>query len=464
MPNKNFRDSIDNEMSHIKWSKSQEVLSRAQKPVGRARGKRSLVMVAAAALILLTVTALAVTLLFSPRYDAEKAARQALQEKYGFSDQAIAIFYGQPEKTRDGYTVVFNSAGFYPDAVGTYTVTLDKQGKAAIVWQHEGEDLKLYEKLPLLERPYWTASQMEEALSGHIVAKEAEIQAYTKQELENQEGPIAREGQGFTTQEQELIDRLAKAMLEEGFTKESLALFEPEVRKRKNETNVAWLVDYSKVPAAVTSHLVSTDPYEEVNPFGEYLVQMYPDGYHSITWSLSGEKKDPYTRQTWGQAPAYTRDMLPWVAEFVEKYHALVDGMPEGEQDTMFMPIDKAAQHDQLFRDAGFSAQAYPAALPRATDLTQEKALVIAHEVLKKELGVTDDMLKDGRMFVWYNLVDASSDEKDRPTWVFSFHLYGDNMQKEVPLSQQGIRTVVLYADTGEVVKTVFDPYYIGNG
>ena len=79
MPNKNFRDSIDNEMSHIKWSKSQEVLGRAQKPVGRARGKRSLVMVAAAALMLLTVTALAVTLLFSPRYDAEKAARQALQ-------------------------------------------------------------------------------------------------------------------------------------------------------------------------------------------------------------------------------------------------------------------------------------------------------------------------------------------------------------------------------------------------
>lgn len=457
MKNKNLRDSIDREMSHIRWENHQQVFDALNKtPQRPARSRRSFMMVAAAALVLMTVTAWAMTLLFSPRYDAEKAARQALQETYGFSDKTLAIFSSQAEKTASGYTVTFESHGFCPEEVGIYTVTLDHQGKATeTAWSLEGETD---------QTKAWTVQQLEEAIERRIVTQEAEIKEYARQNEENKKAgkPTPQPDSAFTQEERNLLQRAEQTMLENGFTKETLALFEPEVRKRRNEINVAWVADGDKVHPDLQYANGDNPNDPAIDRFGEYIVFSFPDDAW-VDWKHQGDTDTPVTRKNLAQAAAFPREALPCVADFMAAYNALVKDLSEEERHTMFMSVELAAKHDQLFRDAGFKKEAYPAGLPRETDVQQDKALQMAQEAMKKELGVTEQMLKSGTMFIGYHLFDVWGDE-DRPVWVFSHHLYGDNMQVEVPLEQQGIRTVVMYADSGEIIKVEFDPYYTGNG
>ncbi len=465
MTNKNLRDSIDKEMASVKWRNHQRVRDALNDGKARpAKARRSFLMVAAAALVLMTVTALAMTLLFTPKYDAGKAARQAIQEKYGLSDTAMSLFvsyHGDRTETPEGYTYVFRNLALDPDKAGYYTVQVDKSGKATAAWSHDGVDLSANKDKKLEDMAAWGAAELELATQQRIEHQEEEMKAYSNPvEVEGPRNPLPPAG--FTEEEKALVARADKAMLDYGMTKEALALFIPELRKTDMAYSVAYTADYNLVPPGITRYLLSTDPYEDMDSFGTYLVSLN-ESQDYVFWEVDQREEETFTASNWGQAKSYNTDVLPLVVEFVKALQEVDNREPEANGDTMFMSIENAAAHDQLYRDAGFSAKTYAAGVPQKTDVQQDKALEIAKEVLEKELGATDAMIQDSTVFTWYNMADYH-EGTDRNTWTFAFHLYGENMKNEYPFEQQGIRVVTLYADTGEVIHADFEPTYASNG
>lgn len=108
-------------------------------------------------LALLTTTALAATLLFSPRYDALQLADQALLEKYGITEEMQpALLHTVVEE--DGAVVVtyYMQEGVImrENRFGVYTVTV-RDGKAYAAWSMDGLDTS-----GGLEAPAWGSEQL----------------------------------------------------------------------------------------------------------------------------------------------------------------------------------------------------------------------------------------------------------------------------------------------------------------
>lgn len=109
------------------------------------------------ALVLMITTALAATLLFSPRYEALRLSDQVLLEKYGITEEM------QPGLTHtlaeaDGKTVVtyevVESEIMKENRFGTYTVTI-VNGVANVTWSMDG-----METAGGLDAPAWGAEQL----------------------------------------------------------------------------------------------------------------------------------------------------------------------------------------------------------------------------------------------------------------------------------------------------------------
>ena len=109
------------------------------------------------ALVLMATTAVAATLLFSPRYDALQLANQALLEKYGITEEMqpglIHTIIEMEGKTVVTYEVV-ESTVMRENRFGTYTVTV-VDGKAEAAWSMDGMDTA-----GGLESPAWGSEQL----------------------------------------------------------------------------------------------------------------------------------------------------------------------------------------------------------------------------------------------------------------------------------------------------------------
>ena len=103
--------------------------------------KVSLGFVFAMILVLLSVAALATTLLFSRKADASRVADQALEKEIGINAEMMTFFSRQEEELTDGSVrVTYTGAGCLEYPLGTYTAVV-KNGKAEINWSHDGEDV-----------------------------------------------------------------------------------------------------------------------------------------------------------------------------------------------------------------------------------------------------------------------------------------------------------------------------------
>ena len=111
---------------------------KEEKPV--MKRKMSAALVFALILALLSVSALAASLVFSSRADAGILADKALAEQYGVTDEMLVFFHREIDERENGETVVTYTGNWDMKYVlGTYTVTL--QGKdARVTWSHDGED------------------------------------------------------------------------------------------------------------------------------------------------------------------------------------------------------------------------------------------------------------------------------------------------------------------------------------
>ena len=118
----------------------QTLMQLEDKPT-HARPKRMVWLAAALVLVLAAAVAVAAGLTRSAKYDAKLLAHQALEEKYGFTQDMDSFFICSVEEA-DGQTVVTYRAnadiGDFAWKLGDYIVTI-RGGKAEASWSNDGE-------------------------------------------------------------------------------------------------------------------------------------------------------------------------------------------------------------------------------------------------------------------------------------------------------------------------------------
>lgn len=111
---------------------------KEEKPI--MKRKMSVALVFALVLVLLSVSAFAASLMFSPKADAGLRADKVLEEKYGITSEMQVFFHRSVNENPDGSTVVTYIGNWdLAYVLGEYTVTLNGKD-AAVTWSHDGED------------------------------------------------------------------------------------------------------------------------------------------------------------------------------------------------------------------------------------------------------------------------------------------------------------------------------------
>jgi len=139
-----FRELVDRNLSGLQWDERRRhgvlcAVSKEEKPVKKV----SATFILIAAVVCLSVTALAAGLVFSPRYEAGKMANLAMQEQYGITDDLLSLFHRSVVEHPDGTATVTYAAlgdGFPTEQMGDYTVEV-KGGKAAVTWSNDGKNM-----------------------------------------------------------------------------------------------------------------------------------------------------------------------------------------------------------------------------------------------------------------------------------------------------------------------------------
>lgn len=139
---------------------------KEEKPI--MKRKMSAALIFALVLVLLSVSAFAASLMFSPRYDAGKLANQALLEKYGITEKMMTVFYREITENEEGTVTVRylpnDDSNGVDQLLGVYTVTV-RNGKAEAVWSLDGEEMT--DDLASLA---WGAAQLEKMVTDYSAA------------------------------------------------------------------------------------------------------------------------------------------------------------------------------------------------------------------------------------------------------------------------------------------------------
>ena len=189
-----FRELVDQNLSGLVWDeeKRQTVLYAVQKEEKPVK-KFTATFVLIAAVICLSVTALAAGLVFSSQVDAFKLAEKAVTDTYGITGSMLSTFFTRTaEETADGgVTVVYSGIEDLRAVLGDYTVSV-RNGRAAAAWSHEGEDTS-----GLFDAKAWGKEQLEEMFRA--AAKDRDISAFVeKAELHAQKQETPSAGTGGT--------------------------------------------------------------------------------------------------------------------------------------------------------------------------------------------------------------------------------------------------------------------------
>ena len=141
MKNNDFQELVDQNLSGLVWDerKRQRMLhavSKEEKPVR----KISTTFILVAAIICISVTALAAGLMFSQKVDDMTLASQELERTYGVTPTMQGSYFGKTVEQGDNETIItFWGIEDLRYVLGEYTVVV-KDGKAVAKWNHNGED------------------------------------------------------------------------------------------------------------------------------------------------------------------------------------------------------------------------------------------------------------------------------------------------------------------------------------
>ncbi len=170
-----FRELVDQNLSGLVWDEAKrrtvlQAVRKEEKPVK----KLSATFILMAAIVCLSVTALAAGLVFSSRVDASRLAEKAVADTYGVTEPMLSTFFSRTvtETADGGMTVAYSGIDFLNEVLGTYTVAV-KDGAAAALWSHDGESTS-----GLFDAEAWGKEQLEEML--RTAAERHDLSAFSE--------------------------------------------------------------------------------------------------------------------------------------------------------------------------------------------------------------------------------------------------------------------------------------------
>lgn len=154
-----FQELVDQRLSGLVWDEQKRrrvrnAISEEEKPVK----KLSTTLILAAAILCLTVSALAAEVLFSKKVDNARLADEALLAKYEITSEMLTFFSRTDEAGQDASAVRYDGITPFSYVLGTYTVQIS-DGKADASWSREGTEIN-----GGFEADAWGAAQLSEML------------------------------------------------------------------------------------------------------------------------------------------------------------------------------------------------------------------------------------------------------------------------------------------------------------
>ena len=143
----------------------------AQKEEPKMMKKFSMGLAVMLAVMLMSATALATGLIFSPKVNTLALADKTLEDTYGVNQAMLSYFHRTAQEQEDGSTVVtYEGVENLSYVLGTYTVTI-QGNSAAASWSRDGSDTS-----GGLDADAWGVEQLSEML--RISATEHEVRTY----------------------------------------------------------------------------------------------------------------------------------------------------------------------------------------------------------------------------------------------------------------------------------------------
>lgn len=192
---KTIQSAMDNRLSFLDELPScraavQSRIAQEEEPVMKRKVSWGLVF--AIGMTLLAAAALAAGLLWklTPRAEAVLLADRALEEKYGITAEMQTFFAREQEEAEDGTVrVTYSGVTGLDWVLGTYTAIV-KDGKAEVIWSHDGEETSHG-----YEAEAWGAEQLRAMIADSqdagrkqaFLDRGAEISASHQQPLETPE-------------------------------------------------------------------------------------------------------------------------------------------------------------------------------------------------------------------------------------------------------------------------------------
>ena len=193
--------------------------------------------------------------------------------------------------------------------------------------------------------------------------------------------------------------------------------------------------------------------WPDVDKLGEYKATLSVETgeIFSCEWSLLNVDTGNYTEETWGQAQAYSADMLPWVLNLLEQAQQILEKYPGSTNLDEMSPEDRAA-YDALFRSAGYDLAFYRNTLPNEKDITQEDAAALALEAIQTVYQVDGSALVRGEAFHENFSLWVTDEGNTIRVWIIYYWNDPDAF------------TVAVNAENGEIEQIWHDDLSVGNG
>lgn len=155
-----LRDKLNTALQDVDWNGENQVLWLLRRQQARRPVRTRALVLAIALMLALVTTAVALTLNFSVQFRTQQAARQAVMNKYGLTDEMLDLFtYAEV----DAHTATFTMTYAHSDQLGLYTVCSTADGQWTATWSHDNADADLLSSGSLTS-PAWGARQLERLL------------------------------------------------------------------------------------------------------------------------------------------------------------------------------------------------------------------------------------------------------------------------------------------------------------
>ena len=320
------------------------------------------------------------------------------ERKYTFYFSDGGYYADQQESAQDNFTVVLlANTGFVENCMryaspGRFTLP---EGPLYQYWEAVCEflDSGSFEELPSEEKAD-VAKRISETSFGEY---RKDIAGFVSPE----EGDIS---------EETAIACSKKALLEEyGISEEHLSMFNHTTSCVTNFGERVWCVEFFADPYGQPYF-----PLDISQKLGKYTVYIRSSdqAVQIAYWSHHIFLEDQTcTEHNWAQLDWYGPEVLPYVYDLLTKVN-------EMEESDAAFTLEGVAARDQLFRDAGFSVEEYPHALPEKEELSYEEALAFAREVLMAEYELTKEaVLSYDQIHPYFVRIDS-----ENPVWGFALY------------------------------------------